>query len=452
MRMIETRNIPMDEVQPNPNQYREVFDKEIIEGMAKSIKKIGLTNPITVRIINDKYQLVAGDLRYRAMKLLDGEEIQAKIIEADDVEVDIISLTENFHRKDLDAKEREKSIYVSWKRGKAKGVYNTIADMCEATGIPDSTLQENIASGKEKEDKNNQQIKEIQEATAKELEKTRTLNKFAPKTRKEILHQSAIEKKLSSREIEEIVRAIKNSSDNIKTSDEVLKEIPKLVANKHLKSTETGEFLKNIAEIPIENDQIRFVENMDKEDKVDMYKVKTFVDAYIGSPPDIQKKLLDKRIDVQDAKVANKFHTKYARDQIIEERKILSDMKEKDIEKHVDIRIRQEKEVELSGDRKLGNLTKIDIDKILKDYEDSDENIDSITIENYRGVTSKIKKLFNVSTIKNIHTDRNKKIAVEFIRQVYGHCYEVLLEIGDIKVISNTESNIEPIIPKKLYS
>lgn len=318
--------------------------------------------------------------------------------------------------------------------------------MCEATGIPDSTLQENIASGKEKEDKNNQQIKEIQEATAKELEKTRTLNKFAPKTRKEILHQSAIKKKLNTREIEEIVRAIKTSSDNINTSDEVLKEIPKLVANKHLKSAETDEFLKNLAEIS-KDDQIRFVENIEKEDKVNMYKVKNFVDAYIESPPDIQKKLLDNRIDVADAKVANKFHTKEAREQIIEERKILSDLKERDIEKHVDIRVKQEKEVELSGDRKLGNLTKIDIDKILKDYESSDENIDNVTIENYRGVTLKIKKLFNVSAIKNMHTDKNKKIAIEFIRQVYGHCYEVLLEIGDIKVINSTEP-IEPIFPK----
>lgn len=450
MRVVETKNIPMDKIQPNPNQPREVFDKEIIDGIAKSIKKIGLTNPITVRKINDKYQIIAGELRYLASKILDKKEIHARIVEADDTETDIISLTENFHRKDLDTKEREKSIYKSWKRGKAKGIYNTISDMHEATGISGSTLQKNIASGKEKEDRNNKNIKEIQDATALELEMTRTLNKFAPKTRKEILHQSVIEKKLNTRDIEDIVRAIKTTFD-VKTSDEVLKEIPKLVANKNLKSAETGEFLKKIAEIPREDEQIQFVENIDKEEKIDIYKVKNFVDTYIVSPSDIQKKLMTDEIDIKEAKAVNKFKTKEAREQVLGERRIIAGLKEKELEKHTDIRVKQEEEVEQYGDRKLGNLTKMDIEKIINEFENSDEQVDNSTIEDYRIVTSKIKKLFNAYTIKNMHTDKNKRIVIEFIWQAYAHCYKLLLEIGEIKVIGDINPKTNPVLAKKLY-
>lgn len=450
MIIVEIKDIPMDKIQPNPNQSREVFDKEIIEGMAKSIKKIGLTNPITVRKINDKYQIIAGELRYRASKLLDKKEIHGRIVEANDIEADIISLTENFHRKDLDTKEREKSIYTSWKRGKDEGMYNTISDMYEATGIPESTLQKNIASGKEKEDIENKNIKEIQEATVLELEMTRTLNKFAPKTRKEILHQSAIDKKLNTRDIEDIVRAIKTTSD-MKNSDEVLKEIPKLVANKNLKSSETEEFLKKIAEIPKEDEQIQFIENLEKEEKMDIYKVKNFVDTYVASPPDVQKKLMEKKIDIKEAKAVNKFHTKDAREQVLEERRIIAELKEKELEKHTNIRVRQEEEVEKSGDRKIGNLTKIDIEKIIKEFENSDEQVDNNAIEDYRNATSKIKKIFQASTVKNMHTVQNKKIIIEFIKQVYEHCYELLLEIGEIKVISDINVNMNNVSPKKLY-
>lgn len=451
MRIVKIVDIPIDKIEPNPNQVRETFDEEIIEGMAKSIKKIGLTNPITVRKVNSKYQIIAGEIRFRASKKLNKKEIHVKIVEADDEEADIISLTENFHHKDLTSEEREQNIYTSWKRGKKKGIYHSMLDMHEATGIPESTLQKNIASAKEKEDKNNIDIKEIQGATAWELDITRKLNKFAPKTRKEILHQSVIEKKLNTRDIENIVKAVNIISDmKISTPDEVLKEIPRLVADNNLKSTETEEFLKDITEIPKEEEQIQFLRNIKKEEKVDIYKIKNFVDTYVTSPPDIQKKLMEKKIDVDEAKVVSKFRTKEAREQVIEERKIIAELKEKELEKHTNIRVKQEEEVERYGDRKLGNLTKMDIEKIIQEFEGSDEQVDNDAIDNYREATSKIKKLFQVSTMKNMHSDKNKKIIIEFIKQVYEHCYEILLEIGEIKVIDDVGTKTSP-VPKKLY-
>lgn len=183
---------------------------------------------------------------------------------------------------------------------------------------------------------------------------------------------------------------------------------------------------------------------------MDIYKVKNFVDTYVVSPPDIQKKLMANEIDIKEAKTVSKFKTKDAREQILEERKIITELKEKELEKHTNIRIKQEEEVEQNGDRKLGNLTKMDIEKIIKEFECSDEQVDDSTIEDYRNVTSKIKKLFNTSTVKNVHTDKNKKIAIEFIWQVYAHCYGLLLEIGEIKVISDIKKT-NPIPPKKLY-
>ncbi len=256
------------------------------------------------------------------------------------------------------------------------------------------------------------------------------------------------EDKVDVNVVKPVAKAIKIASEK-NASKEVLTGMVKLVSEKRLDPNNAEALANVIIQVP-KDEQKHLVENIEKEEKVDIYKVKNFVDTYVVSPPDIQKKLMANDIDIKEAKAVSKFKTQHAREQVLEERKIITDLKEKELEKHTNIRIKQEEEVEQNGDRKLGNLTKMDIEKIIKEFEDSDDQVDNNAIEDYRNVTSKIKKLFNASTVKNMHIDKNKRIIIEFIWQVYVHCYELLLEIGEIKIIGDINPT-NPIPPKKLY-
>ena len=57
------RNVQITDIQPSPNQPRKIFNQQDIENLAISIEEIGLLQPITVRRIHDKYELVAGERR-----------------------------------------------------------------------------------------------------------------------------------------------------------------------------------------------------------------------------------------------------------------------------------------------------------------------------------------------------------------------------------------------------
>lgn len=436
MRFVELRTIPMDKIQTNINQSREIFDKEIIEGIAKSIKKIGLTNPITVREQKDtldskmlSYQIIAGELRFRAVKILNWKDIQAKVVDANDSESEIIGLTENYHRKDLTTEEKEKSIYNSWKRGISEDVYRTIADMHEATGIPESTLTRFISSGKEKEDKDNKMVIEIQEASSRELEVTRTLRKIAPETRIELLRQSAIDKRINNQDLEHIVKSVKSAS-NMK--DEVLKEIPKFVADRKLKSSDTEEFIKAIEEVP-EKMQKEIVKVVAKEKVIEPDNVKIFVNVLKESPPDIQEKLLKREIDVEEARVINVFPTAGQREVVLKERKIISEEKEKEKKRHTDVRYQQS--ADLHQGKKPKDITRFDLED-LKNYQSSNpDQQDKRIIDDYQN--TKMKLIFKAEDIKNMHTDDAKRLALGIVWQVYEQLYKILVELGEIKVISD---------------
>lgn len=95
--------IDMQEIIPGPND-RHVFNEADLGALASSIAHNGLIQPITVRWLDDAgcYQIVAGERRYRACKLLGHTEIAAFVKELTDAEAAAIMLTENVGRQDLD--------------------------------------------------------------------------------------------------------------------------------------------------------------------------------------------------------------------------------------------------------------------------------------------------------------------------------------------------------------
>ena len=95
--------IPVDLIEANPYQPRMSFDSEALEGLAESIKSLGLIQPITVRRkSSDRYQIISGERRFRACRMAGLEEIPAYIRDTNDQGMLEMAIVENIQREDLD--------------------------------------------------------------------------------------------------------------------------------------------------------------------------------------------------------------------------------------------------------------------------------------------------------------------------------------------------------------
>ena len=95
--------IDVDSIGVNPYQPRTYFDEEALRELASSIKELGVIQPITVRKMDgNTFQLVSGERRFRASKLIGNKTIPAYIRLANDQEMLEMALVENIQRKNLD--------------------------------------------------------------------------------------------------------------------------------------------------------------------------------------------------------------------------------------------------------------------------------------------------------------------------------------------------------------
>lgn len=98
--------IALSQIEPNPNQPRREFSEESLRELADSIIEIGIVQPITLRQTDEeRYQIIAGERRFRASQLAGKETIPAYIITADDESTMEMALVENIQREDLNALE-----------------------------------------------------------------------------------------------------------------------------------------------------------------------------------------------------------------------------------------------------------------------------------------------------------------------------------------------------------
>ena len=94
--------VALETIQVNPYQPRTYFDEDSLSELATSIRELGVIQPITVRKLGDTYQLVSGERRFRASKLIGNKKIPAYIRTANDQEMLEMALVENIQRKNLD--------------------------------------------------------------------------------------------------------------------------------------------------------------------------------------------------------------------------------------------------------------------------------------------------------------------------------------------------------------
>lgn len=95
------QTLPVEQIRPNPEQPRKHFTEEDLKELAASIQEKGIIQPLIVRPVDDHFQIVAGERRWRAAQQVQLHEVPVVVREFDDVEVLEIAIIENVQRADL---------------------------------------------------------------------------------------------------------------------------------------------------------------------------------------------------------------------------------------------------------------------------------------------------------------------------------------------------------------
>ncbi len=192
----EVRQIPIQDIDTSPFQPRTIFDDERIDELCQTIKTHGVIQPIVVRARNGRYEIIAGERRWRAVTKLGYDTIPAIIREFNDSQTASIALIENLQRENLTAIEEavayQKLIELheltqeslAQRLGKSQ---STIANKLRLLGLND-TVKEALASRKISErharallslDTEELQNQVLEEIITKELNVKQTENRIA---------------------------------------------------------------------------------------------------------------------------------------------------------------------------------------------------------------------------------------------------------------------------------
>ena len=98
--------VPVDSIETNPNQPRKTFDPDQLASLEESIRTHGVLQPLVVRQVDGKYQLIAGERRLRASRAAGLVSVPVHVVEFNDQEVVEAALVENIHRSDLNPIEK----------------------------------------------------------------------------------------------------------------------------------------------------------------------------------------------------------------------------------------------------------------------------------------------------------------------------------------------------------
>ncbi|MBP8793197.1 MAG: ParB/RepB/Spo0J family partition protein [Lutibacter sp.] len=214
--------IELDSIEVNPFQPRSYFNEEALQELASSIKELGVIQPITVRKSEgNKFQLVSGERRFRASKLIGNKTIPAYIRLANDQEMLEMALVENIQRKDLDPIEvalsyqrlideidltqEEMSVRVGKKRSTITNYLRLLKlDPIIQTGIRDGFLS--MGHGRALINVENQ---------GDQLD----------------IYEKILEQQLSVRQTEQLVKELKEEPLKVIASKGTPKEAPSFIAN-----------------------------------------------------------------------------------------------------------------------------------------------------------------------------------------------------------------------------
>ena len=148
--------IPADQIHPSRYQPRIRFDEEALKELSDSIRENGLIQPITVRRVDNEYEIIAGERRYRACIMADYKQIPSYIMSPTEEQAAQMALVENVQREDLSAIEEAKSYVqimrqsqmtqeqVAAKIGKSQ---SAVANKIRLLNLPDE-IQQAVIDGR----------------------------------------------------------------------------------------------------------------------------------------------------------------------------------------------------------------------------------------------------------------------------------------------------------------
>lgn len=222
--------INIDFIEANPFQPRTDFDDNALNELAESIKVQGVIQPVTVRKMGrDKYQLISGERRLRASRLAGLKTIPVYIRVANDEQMLEMALIENTHREGLNAIE----VALSYQR------------LIEECNITQEQLSEKV--GKDRSTVTNflRLLKlppEVQVALRDgfiSMSQARAIINIEDKTKQLIILKEIIDKDLSVRQVEELVRSLNTKNVKTKKQKDVLPEVVIQKVNSLSKSLNT---------------------------------------------------------------------------------------------------------------------------------------------------------------------------------------------------------------------
>lgn len=113
----EIIEVSLDDIIPNRFQPRLSFDEDELNGLAKSIRQHGIIQPLVLRKVGNKYEIIAGERRYKASFIAGLTKVPAVVIDLNDNESAEVAIVENIQRKNLSALEEAKSYKKLLDRG-----------------------------------------------------------------------------------------------------------------------------------------------------------------------------------------------------------------------------------------------------------------------------------------------------------------------------------------------
>ena len=195
-------------IEPNPNQPRREFDAEALQELANSIRELGIIQPITLRMVEGgKYQIIAGERRWRASQLAGLMRIPAYIVSVEDQGVMEMALVENIQREDLNAIE----IALAYQH------------LAESTGMTQAKISERVGKSRAAVTNYMRLLKlpaQVQMALKNhelEMGHARALLAIDSPSQQIKLFKEIQQQQYSVRKVEELVQALK-SGDDVKTA------------------------------------------------------------------------------------------------------------------------------------------------------------------------------------------------------------------------------------------
>ncbi len=201
--------IPLSEIETNPKQPRHDFDEQSLNELAASIRIHDIIQPITVsKVAPGRYRLISGERRYRAAKIAGLQDLPAYIRQANDVQLLELALLENLQREDLNAIE----IALSYKRMMDE-LDHTQEQVAERMGKERSTVANYVRLLKLPPD-----IQVAVRNGSVSMGHARALINVDTIDKQLYIFNEILERKLSVRQTEELVRKLYKSSTPVKQS------------------------------------------------------------------------------------------------------------------------------------------------------------------------------------------------------------------------------------------